>query len=136
MTNANTAKTTAKTVFLNWVSEKMIHVNTTGEGRQFASISFPCAQSANGFASIGVNMGQLLPTTKRDKSVAEGYKNILLGKPDQERTVSICTKAAKGRAKAEYEQVKMTNQAIADAIADNRAAWKQTQATQAAAQEA
>lgn len=117
-----------KNVFLNWISEKMIHVNQTAEGRQFASISFPCDKSATGYASVGVNMGQLLPATKKDKTVAEGYKNVLLGKPEAERTVSICTKAAKGKAKATYENVKMTNQDIADAIAADRAAYKAAQA--------
>ena len=119
-----------KNVFLNWVSEKMIHINQTAEGRQFASISFPCDKSATGYTTMGVNMGQMLPATKKDKTVVKGYKNVLLGKPDAERTVSICTKAAKGRAKAKYENVKMTNQAIADAVAADRAAYRQAQATQ------
>lgn len=135
MTNTK-ANATAKNVFLNWMSEKMIHVNKAADGRQFASISFPCKQSANGFASVGVNMGQLLPATKRDKSVVDGYKSILLGKPDKERTVSICTKAAKGNAQAKYATIKMTNQDIADAIAADRAAYLQAQAAQAPAQEA
>ena len=119
-----------KNVFLNWISEKMIHINVTGEGRQFASISFPCKDSATGYASVGVNMGQLLPATKKDKTVAEGYKNVLLGKPEGERQVSICTKAAKGKAKAKYENVKMTNAEIAKYVTDDRAAYRQAQAIQ------
>ena len=121
-----------KNVFLNWVSEKMIHVNQTAEGRQFASISFPCDKSATGYASVGVNMGQLLAATKKDKTVVKGYKNVLLGKPDATRQVSICTKAAKGKTKAVYEKIDMTNQAIADAVAADRAAYRQAQAIQKA----
>ncbi len=129
---ANNTNTESKTVFLNWVSEKMIHVNQTAEGRQFASISFPCDKSATGYASVGVNMGQLLAATKKDKTVVKGYKNVLLGKPDATRQVSICTKAAKGKTKAVYEKIDMTNQAIADAVAADRAAYRQAQAIQKA----
>ena len=129
---ANNTNTESKTVFLNWVSEKMIHINQTAEGRQFASISFPCDKSATGYASVGVNMGQLLAATKKDKTVVKGYKNVLLGKPDATRQVSICTKAAKGKTKAVYEKIDMTNQAIADAIAADRAAYRQAQAIQKA----
>ena len=124
--------TNTKNVFLNWVSEKMIHINQTAEGRQFASISFPCDKSATGYASVGVNMGQLLAATKKDKTVVKGYKNVLLGKPDATRQVSICTKAAKGKTKAVYEKIDMTNQAIADAVAADRAAYRQAQAIQKA----
>lgn len=129
---ANNTNTESKTVFLNWVSEKMIHINQTAEGRQFASISFPCDKSATGYASVGVNMGQLLAATKKDKTVVKGYKNVLLGKPDATRQVSICTKAAKGKTKAVYEKIDMTNQAIADAVAADRAAYRQAQAIQKA----
>ena len=129
---ANNTNTESKTVFLNWVSEKMIHVNQTAEGRKFASISFPCDKSATGYASVGVNMGQLLAATKKDKTVVKGYKNVLLGKPDATRQVSICTKAAKGKTKAVYEKIDMTNQAIADAVAADRAAYRQAQAIQKA----
>ena len=122
--------TNTKNVFLNWVSEKMIHVNQTAEGRQFASISFPCDKSATGYASVGVNMGQLLPATKKDKTVVEGYKSILLGKPDAERTISICVKAAKGKAKAKYDNIKLTTPPSAAATAADRAASRQAPATQ------
>ena len=77
-----------KNVFLNWISEKMIHINATGEGRQFASISFPCKDSATGYASVGVNMGQLLPATKKDKTVAEGY-NLTAADKDNLRKYDI-----------------------------------------------
>lgn len=131
MTNqeiADAVKTAAKAVFLNWVSEKLIYVKMTGNGREFARVKFPCDKSADGFAKVDLNMGQLLPATKDDKTVAGGYKNILLGRPDRERTVIICARAAKDGVQAKYKQVPMTNQAIADALAASRAAYRQARA--------
>ena len=52
--------------WLNYVSEKMIHINKTGEGKEFANISIACPQSKTGLATIAVNLGQVIDSTKKD----------------------------------------------------------------------
>ena len=50
----------AKNLFLNYVSEKLIHSNKTADGaRQFANVSVPVAGSDNGYGSFAVNLGQV-----------------------------------------------------------------------------
>ena len=110
--------------FMNWVSEKLLHVNTTAEGREFVSVSFPCTDSATGYATVGVSKNQVFPATKRDKTVVDGYKNILLGKPDGERQVSIAVDGADGRT---YKTVTMTNAEIAANMEADRAAYRERQ---------
>lgn len=115
-------------LFLNYVSEKMLHSNTAGNGKSFVNVSIPCNQSVTGFASFGVNVGQVLDAKKKDGSVVAGYKSILLGKPEGTRQVSICTKAAKGKSKAVYENIQLTNKDIQDAVEANRKAYRAAQA--------
>lgn len=109
-------------LFLNYVSTKLIHSNQTEDGsRQFANVSVPIADSDNGYGSFAVNLGQILPATKKDGSEVAGMKNILLGEADKTRKVSI----QKG---GKYESVEMTNQAIVDAVAASRKAYRAAQA--------
>ena len=109
----------AKTnIFLNYVSEKLIHSNQTEDGsRQFANVSIPVEGSDNGYGSFAVNLGQVLNATKKDGSVVAGMKNILLGEADKVRKVSI----QKG---GQYETVDMTNAEIRDAVAASRKAYR------------
>lgn len=113
------------TVFLNWVSEKMIHVNkTTDGGKEFANISIACPQSKTGLATIAVNLGQVLDSTRKDGTVSEGFKNVLLGGADKTRKVSIATNK-KG---TNYKTITMTNQEVADMVAAERKAYRASQA--------
>lgn len=75
--------------FINFISEKMLHVNKTSDGKEFVNVSFPCSESKTGYASFGVNLGQVLNATKRDGTIVEGYKSILLGDAEKTRKVSI-----------------------------------------------
>ena len=109
--------------FMNYVSEKCIHINKTAEGKEFANISISCPKSKTGMASLAVNLGQVRPATKRDGSVAEGYKNILLGKEDGVRQVNVATNK-KG---TNWKTIKMTNKEIADMVADQRKAYRAAQ---------
>lgn len=105
-------------LFLNYVSEKLIHSNTTADGsRQFVNVSVPIAGSDNGYGSFAVNLGQVLPATKKDGTVVDGMKNILLGAPEKTRKVSVL----KGGA---YESVEMTHAQIAEAVAESRRAYR------------
>lgn len=107
-----------KNVFLNYVSEKLIHSNQTEDGsRQFANVSIPVAGSDNGYGSFAVNLGQVLDATKKDGSVVAGMKNILLGEADKTRKVSVQKNGA-------YETVEMTNQQIIEAVAESRKAYR------------
>ena len=62
--------------FINFISEKMLHVNKTSDGKEFVNVSFPCSESKTGYASFGVNLGQVLNATKRDAKLASLKVNI------------------------------------------------------------
>lgn len=110
--------------WMNYTSEKMIHINKTGEGKEFANISIPCPQSKTGLATIAVNLGQVVQATKKDGTPVEGMKNILLGAPEKSRKVSIATNK-KG---TNYKSVEMTNADIAAMVAEERKAYRAAQA--------
>ena len=105
-------------VFMNWVSNKVIHEAKAGE-KTFYNVSIPVATSINGFGSVSVSKGQVMAATKKDGTVSDGFKNILLGAEDGVRKVSIKTDAG-------YETIEMTNREIADAVAASRAAYRAT----------
>ena len=115
-------------LFLNAVSAKMIHENTTADGKVFANITIPYEGSKTGLASFGVNLGQVMDAKRKDGSLIDGMKNVLLGKPEGTRQVSVCTKQTKA-GKRTYENVALTNQQIADAFNAARAEYKAAQAT-------
>lgn len=105
-------------LFLNYVSEKLIHSNKTKDNsRQFANVSVPVAGSDNGYGSFAVNLGQVLPATRKDETVVEGMKNILLGDAAKTRKVSILRGGS-------YESVEMTNAQIVEAVAESRKAYR------------
>lgn len=109
-------------LFLNYVSEKLIHANQTEDGsREFANVSIPVEGSKSGYGSFAVNKGQILDATKKDGTVVPGMKNILLGAPEKTRKVSI----QKGKS---YKTIEMTNQEIVDAVAASRKAYRAAQA--------
>lgn len=112
--------------FVNYVSEKLIHKNKAGE-REFANVSVPVAGSKSGYGSFAVNLGQILPATKKDGTVVAGMKNILLGAADKTRKVSVPNDAG------EYDTIEMTNQEIVDAVAASRKAYKAEQTAPAEA---
>ena len=115
-------------VFLNNVSDKMIHARTTKDGKSFVSINVSCPQSENGIGTISVSPNQVFESTRKDGTVVDGYKNIFLGKPDGTRKVSI---KVKGDNSSTYDNVSMSNKDIKDMFdteRDNyRARLKQAQ---------
>lgn len=111
--------------FINFISEKMLHVNKTADGKEFVNVSFPCSESKTGYASFGVNLGQVLDAKKKDGSIVAGYKSILLGDAEKTRKVSVATNK-KGTS---YKNIEMTNAAIADAFEESRKAYKSATAT-------
>ena len=105
-------------LFLNYVSEKLIHSNKTQDGaRQFANVSVPVADSDNGYGSFAVNLGQVLPATKKDGSVVAGMKNVLLGDATKARKVSVLRGG-------QYESIEMTNAEIVSAVTESRKAYR------------
>ena len=109
-----------KNLFINFVHEALIHVNKTADGKEFANISIPCDQSKTGYASFAVNMGQLFPATKRDGSVVDGYKSILLGKPEHQKKLSVATNK-KG---TNWKDIPVTVQQLKDMFEKSREAYK------------
>lgn len=114
-------------IFLNAVSEKMIHTNQKADGTEFANITIPYADSKTGYASFGVNAGQVMDAKKKDGTLIAGMKNVLLGKPEGKRRVSVCTKAPKKGDKV-YSNIELTNEQIAEAFNTARAEYKAAQA--------
>jgi hypothetical protein len=104
-------------VWLNYVSEKMIRIYKTKNrgGKEFASISIKCPQSKTGFATLAVNLNQIFDTKRKDGSVVKGYKNIFLGKEDENRNVSI----AVGNRSTYYKEILMTNREIVGAFVED-----------------
>lgn len=111
--------------FINFISEKMLHVNKTADGKEFVNVSFPCSESKTGYASFGVNLGQVLDAKKHDGTVVAGYKSVLLGDAEKTRKVSVATNK-KG---TNFKNIEMTNAAIADAFEESRKAYKAAAAT-------
>ena len=112
--------------WLNYISTSLIRDAKTKDGtKTFKSVSVPYSESANGFASITVSAGQVM--TSKNKAGVENpaFRNILLGKPDATRKVSICTEApVKGVSAGVYETIELTNAQIAAGFAANRDAYK------------
>lgn len=106
--------------FINFISEKMLHVNKTSDGKEFVNVSFPCAESKTGYASFGVNLGQVLDAKKHDGTVVSGYKSILLGDAEKTRKVSIATNK-KG---TNYKNIELTNAQIAAEFENSRKTYK------------
>lgn len=115
----------AKNLFINFVNDALIHINTRQDGKEFANISIPCDQSKTGYGSFSVNMGQLLDATKRDGTTVDGYHSILLGKPDQKKKLSIAT-TKKGD---KWKNIEVTVQEIADMFNNAREAYRAQSAT-------
>lgn len=119
-------------VFMNFVSEKLVHKRDgKNEGEVFYNVSIPYADSKTGFASVSVSAGQKLPATKKgqdgERVAVEGFCSILLGAPEKTRKLSVCTKAATKKKKAEYGTVELTNAQIAEIYEASRKAYKEAQ---------
>ena len=117
-----------KNTFMNFVSEAMLHTNTTAEGKEFVNVSIPCSKSTTGYASFAVNVGQVLDATKKDGTVVPGYKSILLGAADKTRKVSVAT----GKKKITYKTIEMTNADIVKEVNEARKAYRASQTAVAA----
>ena len=116
-------------IFANFVSEAMTHKNQTAEGKEFYNISIATDKSATGYGSFAVNLGQVMPATKKDGTVVDGYRSILLGAPDKTRNVSVAVKKGK---KVSYKDIQMTNQEIVDCIKASRKAYRAANAAEEA----
>lgn len=119
--------------WINYVNESLIHegkkVKEDGTTKKFYNVSFPCAQSKTGYASVSVSAGQVRNAVKKDQTVKTGYKNILLGDAEKVREVSIVTKKATKKNPAQYGKITMTNKEIADAYTAARDAYAASQKT-------
>lgn len=131
---ANTVKNNA---WLNYVHASLIHEGTRtlddGSTKTFYNVSFPCDKSKSGYASVSVSAGQVLDAKNKAGVAKDGYKSILLGKPETVREVSIVTKKATKKNPAEYGKLALTNAEIADAFNSARAAYSKSVKTAVAA---
>lgn len=113
--------------WINYVNESLIHegkaTKEDGTEKVFYNISFPCAQSKTGYASVSVSAGQVRDAKLKNGEIKAGYKNILLGDPEKVRQVSVVTKKGTKKSDAQYAKVDMTNAAIAEAFVSARNAY-------------
>lgn len=109
--------------FINFISEKMLHTNQTASGKDFVNVSIPCVQSKTGFASFGVNLGQVLDAKKKDGTVVAGYKSILLGEADKTRKLSVAT----NKKATNFKDIEVTNAQIAAYFNNARNAYRAMQ---------
>lgn len=114
------ANKTNANVFINFISDKMLHLQTNkSDGRNFYSVSIACPQSANKFGTIAVAEKQVFAATKnKGQQVVDGFKNVLLGRPEKSRKVSILN------ADDTYGTVEMTNAEILSAFDAEREAYR------------
>lgn len=133
------ANTTVKNAWINNISKSLVRMkdgtDKKGNPNQFASVSIPVSTeiSQSGWMSITLRSGQVRPATKGGQ-VSDTYVSLLLGAPEKERNVSVCTKLTKAgkpsKAKDAYETIQMTNEAIAAAFDAHRAEYKAAQAVE------
>lgn len=110
-------------VFLNFVSEKMIHAKK-GEKGDFYSVSIATDKSESGYGTLSVTPKMIFAATKKDGTVIEGVKNVLLGDPDKTRKVSV--KKGDG-----YESIELTNAEIKAGYDAERESYRKAHAAAA-----
>lgn len=106
-------------VFLNWINRKLIHA-ATKDDKTFYNVSIPMKDSTTGYGSLSVNAGQIMTSTTKDGNANDNYVNILLGKPEGVRKISI------KRADGSYATRSLTNMEIAKLVEENRSAYRQS----------
>lgn len=112
-------------IFLNRVSTKLIFLS---KDETFYNLRIPYEKSKDGFLTVTMRLGQVIDSTKKaDKSVIEGYKNIVLGSPDTVRQCSICTKLPTAKREGKYDKIELTNAQLVELFKQNRAAYKAAQ---------
>lgn len=111
-------------LFLNYVSEKMLRERTReSDGAKFFSVGFavPETVSVGGKANFTVNVKQVYTATKKDGTVKDGFKNVLLGQAESKHKVSV--KGADGA----WTETEMTSAEILKYYEDDRAAYRAAQ---------
>lgn len=101
--------------FIPAVSSKLIKKT---KNANYVTVGVPNPVAGSDWGRVVIRTTQATDVIKKDGSVVNGVKNIVLGKDDKERTVSIATD--KG-----YKKIKLTNREIAELWKANRAAYKQ-----------
>ena len=113
--------TNNKFSWINDVSTKLIHqVKTNDSKKNLLSISIPFESSENGYASILIDVNQIYPSRNKNGIINDRFRNILLGKPDASRKVSVMT----DKASKTYEKIDITNADLAEIFRESRAAYK------------
>ena len=107
--------------WINYISASLVRTQSHGE-RTFKSVSVPVLKdiSEDGFMSIAVNDGQVYQSKTKDGQVSDRFVNILVGKPEASKKVSVKKNGA-------YETISMTSADIVAAYAASRAAYRAAQ---------
>lgn len=107
-------KTTTTNVTANMTAELVLTVPEhalcqNARNSRFIDVVIPCEESLDGYASFSVY-------AERIRSFQEGYKSVLLGKPETARPVNVCTAHADEEKEAEkfpaHGKIHMSNAEI------------------------
>ena len=114
-----------KNTWINFLSTKLIRQAQTKDGsKKFISVSVPFASSESGFATITVNACQVFPAKTRNGVTNDRFRNILLGKPDALRKVSVMT----DKNSKTFETISITNADLANAFLKTREVYTSSKA--------
>lgn len=119
------SKDYSNNVWLNYVSDKMIHEQHKNDdpNRTFRSVTINCPQSKTGLATIAVNDGQVRPSTKKNGAPVEGFSNVLLGDADKTHKVSVAT----DKAGKHFKDIEMKNSEIGQMFEAEKAKYRESQ---------
>lgn len=114
---------TTTNAWINYISNSLVRDAATKDGKTFKSISVPVATdiSEDGFMSITANNATVYASKTRAGVVSDRFVNVLLGKPEATKKVSVKKNGA-------YEKIEMTNADIAAAFKASRDAYRAAQA--------
>lgn len=112
--------------WLNYISTKLVREVTARNGNRFISVSVPFEASKNGFATITVSKDQVFKTKNKDGTLNDNFRNILLGRPDAVRRISIMSDAINRT----FDTIEITNEDLAISFRSQRNMYKRLKNSQ------
>lgn len=111
-------------VFLNYVSEKLVHKYQGKDGKTYAQIGIADDQSLSGFGNVLVHESHLYPSTKRNGELVPGFVNVGIGyQPDAAVNYTIKV-ADTGDSAKDFDRVEMTAAELKQKYENDHKAYK------------
>ena len=105
-------------VWLDYIPENDICISKTAEGKEYANVVINFFLSKTGMTVLVVNPEQVIDVTRKDGSIVEGYKNVLLGAEDETRKISVSYLGSIRDGLSHSRKLLMTNSDIAKAVTE------------------